>query len=334
MASFTNFLTQGQPLPSSTAAYSTTQVPQYMSDYLYNLMSGAYSAAQQPYQAYTGPRIAGFTAPQEQAFNMTQNVASSYQPELTAGEQTVNQGAALNPVTAAQPYFDVASQSTPDVISSYMNPYIGNVINQMGDTAQQQITEKLLPQLNDEFTRAGQFGSTRQQTLAQQGVRDIANKLTQDIGTQLASGYTTAGQQAQADLSRIGSLGQAAGTLTSSDMANLSNLGQAQAALGQKEQALGLQGAGALETIGQEQQQQNQQNLNLAYSDYQNQLNYPETQLTYLSNIIRGLPSGGGTTATTSSSTGQTYSASPLAQLGSAATGALALNKLLSGTTS
>ena len=48
MASFTNFLTQGQPLPSSSSTLTTSQVPQYLSDYLYNLMNGAYSAAQQP----------------------------------------------------------------------------------------------------------------------------------------------------------------------------------------------------------------------------------------------------------------------------------------------
>jgi len=326
---FLNFLTQGQPLPSTTSSLTTSQVPQYLSDYLYNLMSGAYSAAQQPYQAYEGPRIAGFTPGQTQAFGATEQAAGAYKPQLTAAEQTAQQAGGISAMGAAQPYFNQASQNLPSTIQNYMNPYQQNVIDTMGSEAQRQLEEKILPAIGDQFTRAGQFGSSRQQEIAQRGVRDIASDLQANIGKQLAAGYTTAGQQAQADLARQASIGQAAGTLAGTEAQQKAALANVQAGLGQKEQALGLTGAAALETTGAQQQAMNQRNLDLAYQDFQKQTQYPQEQIGFLSNVIRGLPSGGGTTSGTTSSMGQTYSASPLASLASAGLSAAALGNLL-----
>jgi hypothetical protein len=329
---FMNFLTQGNPLPSSTSSLTTQQVPQYLSDYLYNLMSGAYSAAQQEYKPYEGPRIAGFTDPQQAAFQASQQAATAYQPQLQAAQQTAAQGAGLNTLTAAKPYFDQASQTLPSTIQNYMNPYQKNVIETMGSEAQRQLKEKILPAIGDQFTRAGQYGSSRQQEIAQRGVRDIASDLESNIGKQLAQGYTTAGTQAQADLQRLASVGQAAGTLVGSQEANAANLANIQAGIAQKQQALGLTGAAAQEAVGAQQQQLNQKNLDLAYQDFLTQTQYPEQQLGFLSNIVRGLPSGGGTTSQASTSVGNTYSASPLASLASAGLSAAALSNLMKGT--
>jgi hypothetical protein len=328
---FLNFLTQGTPLPSTTSALTTSQVPQYLSDYLYNLMSGAYSAAQQPYQAYGGPRIAGFTDPQTQAFTQTAQAAGSYQPQLQAAEKTAATAGGLSTIGAAQPYFNAAAQTTPGVIQNYMNPYQQNVIDTMGTEAQRQLQEKILPAIGDQFTRAGQFGSSRQQEIAQRGVRDVASDLEANIGKQLAAGYTTAGSQAATDLARQASLGQAAGQLTGTEEANKAALAGVQAGLGQKEQALGITGAAALEATGAQQQAMNQKNLDLAYQDFQTQTQYPEQQLGFLSNIVRGLPSGGSTGSQTSTSLGSTYSASPLASLASAGLSAAALSNLMKG---
>lgn len=328
---FLNFLTQGKPLEATTSSLTTSQVPQYLSDYLYQLMSGSYAAAQEEYQPYSGPRIAGFTPDRLQAFEMSKDAATAYKPQLAAAGRTATEAAGLSPTEMAQPYFQQAGQNLPGVIQDYMNPYEQNVVNRMGDMAQRQIREKLMPELGDQFIRAGQFGSTRQQELAQRGVRDISEGLTSQIGTELAKGYTTAGQQAQEDLRRQASIGQATGQLAGTEMGTLGTLAGVQAGLGQKEQALGLQGAGALETIGMTKEQMNQRNLDLAYQDFLRQTQYPKEQLSFLSNIVRGLPSGGGTSSVQSTGSGQAYSASPLAQLASAGLGAASISKLLGG---
>ena len=294
-------------------------------------MSGSYSAAQEPYQAYGGPRVAEFTDPQQQAFTQTATAANAYQPGLEAAQQTAAQGAGLSTLGAAQPYFTAASQTTPGVISDYMNPYQQNVIDKMGTEAQRQVQEKILPAIGDQFTRAGQYGSSRQQEIAQRGVRDVASDLEANIGKQLAAGYTTVGTQAQADLTRQGELAKTAGTLTGTEEANKAALANVQAGLGAKEQSMGLSGAAAVEAVGAEEAAMNQRNLDLRYQDFQNQTNYPKQQLSFLSDIIRGLPAGagGGTTSSSGTSSGTSYSASPLASLATGLSSAASLSNLI-----
>jgi hypothetical protein len=335
---FFNFLTQGTPQKSTSSTLTTSDVPQYLSDYLYNLMSGAYGAASEDYQQYAPlagedpknyERIAGFDPLQTQAFGMTTDAAEAYKPGLAAANVSANKAANLSTMGAADPYFKTASASTVSGISDYLNPYQQNVTDRMGDIAQRQIQEKLLPGLSDTFTRSGQYGSSRHQELAQRGVRDIASDLESNIGAQLAKGYETAGTQRAADLQRLASIGQAAGTLTGTEEQQKGALASIQAGLGQKEQALGLQGAAATEAIGAEKQAMQQRIDDLRYQDFQRQVNYPKEQLNFLSGIIRGLPSGGGTTSSTTTGSGASYSSSPLAQLASAGLSAAAISNLL-----
>ena len=139
---------------------------------------------------------------------------------------------------------------------------------------------------------------------------------------------TAAGQKA-ADLTRLASIGQAAGTLTGTEEQQKGALASIQAGLGQKEQALGLQGAAATEAVGGEQQAMQQKMDDLRYADFQKQTNFPKENISWLSSVIRGLPSGGGTSSGTTTGSGQTYSASPLAQLASAGLSAAAISNLL-----
>lgn len=70
-----------------------------------------------------------------------------------------------------------------------------------------------------------------------------------------------------------------------------------QAGLAQTGQQLGLQGAAALENIGATQQGLNQRGLDLAYGDWQQQQNWPQQQLDWYSNLVRGHQTGGSTTS-------------------------------------
>jgi hypothetical protein len=351
MASFTNFLTQGTPQQSTSSTLTTSDVPQYLSDYLYNLMSGAYGAASEQYQPYAPiegedpakyERIAEFDPLQTKAFDqitgttdpvtgkqITPGAADAYKTQLTNAGTTATSAAAMSPTGAASTYFKSASELTPTSISTYLNPYQENVTDKMSEIAERQVREKLLPGLSDTFTRSGQYGSTRHQELADRGVRDIASELQSNIGAQLAKGYDTAAAQKAADLTRQASIGQAAGTLAGTEMQQKGALASIQAGLGQKEQALGLQGAAATEAVGAEKQAMEQKANDLRYQDFQNQVAYPEKQLGFLSSVIRGLPSGGGTSSGTTTGSGQTYSASPLAQLASAGLSAAAISNLL-----
>lgn len=68
-------------------------------------------------------------------------------------------------------------------MQNYMNPYVGNVVNEQARLSNQNLFENVLPQVNSTFTGAGQFGSTRNADFMNRAIRD--------------QNYSLAGQQGQ-----------------------------------------------------------------------------------------------------------------------------------------
>jgi len=102
----------------------------------------------------------------------------------------------------------------------------------------------------------------------------------------------------------------------------LAGLGSAYGALGTQQQATDLERLNAQTAFGQLQQQLGQQGLTARYEDVMRQVQYPEYQISGLSNILRGTPTS------TSQVSQQTPSPSFLQNLTSAGLGALGLYKL------
>ena len=91
---------------------------------------------------------------------------------------------------------------------------------------------------------------------------------------------------------------------------------QNMANMAQQQQTMGYTDTAALEAAGSAQQAQQQAQLNAAQNQYNAEQLYPKQQMDWLSTQIRGLaPITPTTTSQAASSTGQTYSASPLSQL-------------------
>ena len=134
---------------------------------------------------------------------------------------------------------DASTTAAPDIVQAYMNPYQKNVVDEMGRLTQRNVQENVMPMLGSAAVGSGQFGSQRQAQVTGQTLRDIqANLLGQQYGA-LQTGYDTATKAAQTDLTRELQGAQA-----------LENIGQQQYAvgsgglqtlygLGSKEQALG-----------------------------------------------------------------------------------------------
>jgi hypothetical protein len=310
MGNALDFLFEGKPPPSTTTYGSTTtDMPKWLSDYTQGLIGRANSIAAEPYQAYGGPRLAGLNEDQMRSFDITRGSSGSYMPGMTAA-----QGAAQGAPGTAQPYFDKAAQTYPDQASRYMNPYISNVIDRAGTLAQRQLNEKFLPGVQQMFGAAGASPrSTNMRRTVDQGVRDLTEGLHEQALGALSQGYQQGASAFGADASRMGAIGQMAGNLQLGSAA----LG---GGLATDMQTAQLRDAQAQNAIGAQQQQDTQRSLDLAHQDFEQQRDYPMQQADWLSNIIRGTPHG--TTGTsTSTGPGSIFQPSPLAQLGSLATG-------------
>ena len=199
---------------------------------------------------------------------------------------------------------------------------------------------------------AGQL--TGQQASALGNLGQTAGQLTGQQASALGNLGQTAGQLTGQQQQNLTNLGQTQGQLTGQQMSQLGNLGQMQTAAGQTQQQYGLSAAqaaqqagasdyqrqmsalnqfanmqqqeqamryadtAALEGAGAVQQGLDQRQLSADQQEFQNTQLYPRQQMDWLSTQIRGLaPITPQITNQSGSSTGATYSPSPLSQLAS-----------------
>jgi hypothetical protein len=294
-----DFLFEGQP-PASVTSYGSTveSMPKWYSDYTQGLISKANAVAAEGYQPYNGPRIAGFTPDQQKAFDMTRSNIGSYMPSIGAASSLTAGAGATDATGAAQPYLDAAAGPTYSNISNYMNPYVESVIDRAGTLAGRQFNEKILPGLNSNFTRNGQFGSTAHQRQADQSARDLAEGLQGQAQAAMADAYKQAGDQYTSDANRNAQLAEISGNIANAEGNLKLGAGEQSAKIAELLQNLGLKDAASLETIGAQQQTQNQKNLDLGYNDFLAQKNYPKETVDWLSTVIRGMQPGSTTTKT------------------------------------
>jgi hypothetical protein len=174
----------------------------------------------------------------------------------------------------------------------------------------------------------------------------------QDANRQAQLGQTM-GQLTGQQASQLASLGATTGQLTGQQMSQLGSLAQARTGAGQSQQQFGLNAASqvqqakaqdynrqigalqsmgdmaiagqqanyrdlsALEAAGQAEQMQLQNQLSAAEKEFLDQQRYPQQQMDWLSTQVRGMaPITPNRVSTSGSTTGSTYSPSPLAQLG------------------
>ncbi len=250
-----------------------TSIPDYAKPYVERMLGKAEAVSNQPYQAYGGERIAGFSPMQQQAFRGVQNL----QPAQQLGSATQMAGlAGLGSMQAGQNYQNMATN--PNAVQQYMSPYIQNALNPQMFEAQRQ--SDIMGQKNAaQAVGAGAFGGSRFGLQEAERQRNLGQNLSNIYGTGMQNAFQNA-QQAQQFGSTLGLQGLGQGLQAAGQ---LGQLGQAQ--FGQQKDILN-----ALSTAGGQQQGLEQQRLSQQYQDFLNQRNYPKEQLSYMSDMLRGLP--------------------------------------------
>jgi len=276
----------GGPSQPTSTTQTTTTIPAYARPYVERMLGKAEATTNAPYQAYGGERVADFNPLQQQAFQGAANLGPAQQ--LGTGTQLAGI-AGLQGVGAGQQY---AQQATsPGSMQAYMSPYTDLALNpQMREAARRSAMEGQMQQA--QAVQRGAFGGSRSALIEAERQRNLG-QLQSDIygrGMQTAFEQARQAQQFGADLGLRGAgMGlQAAG--------QLGQLGQQQ--FGQQEAAMRAQAG-----MGQQQQQQSQRALDQAYQDFLSQRGHPQQQLAFMSDILRGTP--------LSQSTQQMYQAPP-----------------------
>jgi hypothetical protein len=315
----------GSSQPSTTT--QTTDLPDWAKGYAKDtLAKGAAltDISQNPYQAYGGQRIAGFTPLQEQTFQTAAGMQPSSQLGLGTGLAGAAGLGALN--TNYQAGRFSGGQFGNQQAAQYMSPYIEQAMQPQLREAQR-ASDIQGTQQRAQAVGAGAFGGSRQAIMEAERERNLGMQQS-DIR---AKGYQTAYEQAANQYNQ-----DMARRLQAQQLGEQSR--QYGAGLGMQGLQTALQSAGQLGQLGQteygqkmgitqlqsqlgsQQQQQAQRPLDVAYQDFLNQQNYPYKQLGFMSDLVRGLPLG-------QKSTSQVYEGSgpglvqTLAGLGGAAYG-------------
>ncbi len=247
-----------------TTSTQTTKPPQYIEDAYKSLIGRAGGVADTPYSADTERQVAGFAAPQNQAFQNVQNIQGLQNPYIGQAMDYANSG---------------ASTISADNIAQYSNPY------------QQQVIDATMAQIgrNNEISQDQLVGNAALKNAlgnSRLGVAQAELARGQDMNTAniLANlnsqNYGQALSAAQADKARqFQGASQVAG-------------------FGQQAQDAGYKDIASLLGIGSLQQENQQSQYDTATANAQQRAQYPFNTTQWLASIEQGLaPGAGGTTS-------------------------------------
>jgi hypothetical protein len=254
---------------------SQTTIPEYAQPYVERMLGKAEAFTEAPYQAYGGERIAGFSPLQQQAQQGVANLQPSEQ--LGLGTQMAGIGG-LNAMNAGQNYQRMATD--PNAVQAYMSPYVQGALNpQLQEAARQ--SEIMGQQNNAKAVQQGAFGGGRTAIVEAERQRNLSQNLANIYGTGMQNAYQQA-QQAQQFGSTLGLQGSQAAIQGAQA---LGQLGQTQ--FGQQKDIINAQA-----NMGAQQQALQQQKLQQQYQDFLTQKAYPQQNLAFMSDILRGAPLG------------------------------------------
>ena len=298
----------GSSAPATQSSTQTTELPEWARGYAKDTLAKGAALTdvnQNPYQTYSGERIAGFSPMQQQAMQNAQSMSVAPQIGQATAASTMAGLGGLGVAGQANPY------GFQNQVGGYMNPYMNQILAPQLAEANRNYDIGATKQ-QSAATQAGAFGGSREAIMAAENERNRNMGLNQIYGQGLNTAYTNAqnqyNQNLQNQLAGYGMANQAAG--------QLGNLGQ-----NQYQQNMGINALQA--QYGGQQQALAQQGLTQAYSDFQNQQNYPYKQLGFMSDLIRGLPLG-------QQSTKSVYEAPPSAAqtIGTLGLGAYGINQM------
>ncbi len=293
------------------------------------------SLANQPYQQYQGQRIAGMTPDQTQAFQEVRNLNSMTKSPMDAINGAIDQttntlgGAYMPGGSKADPYAGQGNPYANQMITNGTNQYIGdspqfygvlnNGLQDIGNAYQQGTAADTTRM----FNLSGAFGGSAHQTAMANNENALAKQMNQYVTGMQNDQYNRSAQLQEGQLGRDQQTDMYNKGQANQDYENFLNRGSqayqnergrqmSAVGLGNDQQGLGQQRATNLLAVGDANRSYNQDILNQNYNDYQTQLQYPYTQMDWLSGLL-GRAQGGVSPNMTTQTSG--YSASPFSQI-------------------
>jgi len=235
-------LFQGEPQTATSYVNTTSELPKWQQDALYNQIQLATNTANRPYTPYPGETLAGFAPQQLQAYGLVSNNIGAYQPDMTFASTGMKDFSSKG--TADQLRTEQAKYLRPDLVDVNLNkgqaywdrsgaldvagaaqPYLNRaasmnivgaaqpLLNKAENTTAQSLSERALTAANPYLTAAGQTSASQvNQYMSpyQQGVLDViakqgARNLSENLLPQVSDSFIKAGQFGSNRMGEFGS---------------------------------------------------------------------------------------------------------------------------------
>jgi len=257
---------------------NSADLPQWAGPYVGDMLGRSLALSYSPYQGYGGQRLENFSDLQNQSFG---SIGSMQAPGQTGTATNYANQAGLAGLGATQKWID------PGVASSYMSPYMQNVVDIQNRELQR--SGQIQQNMNQaKAVQAGAYGGSRHGLVDAEQQRNLMQQMNDNQNAGLQSAYTTGMGQFNQDrsgaLAGAGVANQAAGVL--------GTLGQ-----NQLQNQMGI--ATLQNQFGAQQQSLGQLGRDYDYESFQQQQQWPYQQLNFANSILRGYPLNGNSTQTT-----------------------------------
>jgi hypothetical protein len=219
-------LFEGQPKTATSYVSSTSEMPKWMQDAVYNQIQISTNLANKPYEAYEGQTVAGLSPMQQQAYEQVQKNVGTWRPDMafassgmkdlsgqgTAAQLMAGQAPYMRPglvganLNAGQNYFNQAGGMN---VVGAAQPFV----NQAGTTTAEALSERAMAAANPFLQSAAQTSASQvgqYMSPFQQGVLDViakqgARNLRENILPGVSDAFVRAGQFGSSRMGEFGS---------------------------------------------------------------------------------------------------------------------------------
>lgn len=261
LSSLFNIGTEYPSAPPQGVAVTQQKLAEEISPFYKDLLAKSQALfddrTEEGFVPFTGPTMAPFTPQQEQAFTGIESLVGTQAPQFQEATDLVR---------------GTTQEFTPEVAQGFMNPFQQAVTDIEKREAQRDFEANVLPKVRQAQIAQGSFGGTRGSLLEAEALRNQQQQLA-DIQ---AKGSLQAYQDAQNIFKdQAAREAAAAGQLATFAPA------QYKASVGE---------LGALQSVGEEQQRQQQSALDEAYRQFLEEKRFPEDTLGRYQATVQGFP--------------------------------------------
>lgn len=281
-------------------------MPSWMTEYAQQLLQQSAALAGQPYQPYTGPRVAGLNQDQQDAANLVRSNVGQASGVIANAMGQLDPNAGQGMLAKAGQYLDNAGGSWLDNSGKFMDDYQANVTNPAVAQAMRAWNEQINPGIQSDFSGSkgvGAFGSDAMlRTLAKQG-SNLTEQLGENMASYLDKGYNAGMGQFNTENSQKGQLSQIAAQLAGQTQ-NMNQSGaKTMADLAKDWSDQSATEAQALSNVGEQQRQIDQAGMDVDFQNWARAQGWSQEQLQNMLNTLGGVQgSAGRTTSTTGTS--------------------------------